>query len=337
MEFCDAWLVARQLPMIVSASDSFSQITCVDHDRIDIAVDSVLSRLHVNKVTDPNKANIPLVHSKSVRANILLVGGVLEQLRSDDRDNWPDWAWGAFYNAIADIADGSDILEPPIIMESGETSGSYFDRIRQELNPALIGRGQEEVPGSPMAAARIDGVIATLRNKWQGDFSRIMYGPSGVPDIFCAIEALREFSEALPSDSMAPVCLKLCFRHEVWAGYIPDFFPYPFAKTLAVYLLDEGIAVTNAKVVDLDIPVNKNIFRSAVNNLVERAEFLITSTATDIIQPIRDHFQSLPRDTAHWWLSDEIDFAIWSESVRRSKAAEFETWRLDSDGRAVQK
>lgn len=302
--------------------------------------DWVLEQLVNGKSDDSNRAEKPDGLSDDERANAALLGCIIEQEHHIFK--WERRPWKDFYDCFASIQiNGQSIFNPNTICAFDHEGKSFFETIRDQLNPCLLARGQREIPESAEAAEAIEKTSILLMQKYDG--TAVNLARSNVPwgrrfDMGRAFRRAKEFP-CLDNDSMRPQCLKLMLVWDVWPSIQPKEFIYPFASNLAAFLVDKNVLLTFDDVATL--PFNERdsraIAREATRRIVENAtQHLMTSK----MQNYAAFKQTLEAATPHpleWEIAYRVDVYLWSHSYELVKGDRLEHWQVNSQKLVVRK
>jgi hypothetical protein len=300
--------------------------------------DWILERLAEGQGDNPNRAKKPAGLTDDERANAALFGCLLEQQHYIR--GWTKRAWGAFYDCLSSIRFGdSSAFSPHIIRDFDETS-SFFEAVRNELNPCLIAAGQEEIPQSAGAAEDMQEALRLLKEEYKGSAANLARSrmPCTQANMLRAFRRARKFP-CFDNDSMRPQCLKLMLVWDVWPEIEPGTFIYPFASNLAAFLVDRRVLITFNDVNMLPFKEGPThaIFREAMRQIVEKVGHHMSTSTINAYQQYRQKLQNGTTHPLEWEIAYETDFFLWSYSYDAVRHDQLLNWRVNDQKFIIRK
>jgi hypothetical protein len=264
------------------------------------------------------------------RANAALFGCLLEKEHGVRR--WPKPNWDAFYAAVAAAEINSNKLVSPAYLMGLRPDSDFYAIFIGEVNRRLP-EGEPRIPDSAEARSDLSNAIKILVKKYHGSARNLAFGGwSRKPNLrlaFSRSQAFRPFDVS----GMIPQFLKLAVRWETWPMVKPGSFIYPYARNLALLLLEKGAMLTLPNVKNLSFRQTGQLaaYRDTMRRIVKRVkENLAVSNKPE-------HRQITTSYATEWQLAAAVDFELWAYSVDLIKQNGFKQWKLDENGLVTRK
>ncbi|HKI15929.1 MAG TPA: hypothetical protein VKA12_13165 [Roseiarcus sp.] len=307
----------------------------LDNNGIDRVVASVHERMITEGAMGTDRASTP--HGfPSIRGNIALFGCILEQAETDLKA--PYRKWDLYYGAFDDVSQASNLFDPAVLLDNSN-GNIFWQRLRAELNSALLARAEPSLTSAPVAQEDVAKAFDLLKQRFHCDVTKLAsrFPPFASP-AWGAYRRAEQFPR-LSGDVMRPQFVKLLLRWEAIPFIGGESFTPAFSKTIAWYLLDNGAfkPLSDAKELVFQGPVNRKIARMAVAEVSSRVAAALAHLDPNAAPNLLPGLQTCTPERRRWMIEQEVDTTLWRQaraSFQAAKAASWKDswrWKLDDD------
>lgn len=301
----------------------------LNKEGIEQLADGVVLRLMSAAAGASNFADKPKQLTRDELANTALFGCLIEKEYSVQK--WERRDWAPFYAAMADARVGAERIFSPTFLADHAPNIDFYGAIRQAVNQQFP--EGPDLPDSPVVMDHLSKAVGILVAEYKGSARNLPFAWWGMkPNIKRAFARAQSFLP-LDRESMVPQFLKLAVRWDVWPDIDAGNFIYPYAKTLALLVLERHALITLDRA---DRFAFRDIgelyaFREAMRRTAKSVEDILSDSNRAEHRAYLRELNSAGHPI-EWELAADVDFALWSWSTEIKKANGFTQWRIDNDG-----
>ena len=314
---------------------------------VDIDRCKVLANYIIGLVASPppgfnlniDRAKLPAGLSHAERANVLLIGNVIEGCIHDLPTSHAAKAikFGAFYAQLGQVGLGEERPFSPESIRLHATQSAFFGKLKAAMPAGML-------PDEASVRTAVKDAVALLAKRYWGNGAKLghtMFGASGDT----AMARVRRFPQmSAKPNPMDVQFVKLAVEAGVWPKVTAGMFLYPFSRNVAAFLFNTGCLLTGG---DTDeVPLDESVKRLvayAEEVIVNEFLHLVRSDNSDAVSGfVAAEFGTSRSEIPKWAAARVVDYCVWQLAKRPQGwtlqptsvegAAEPESgWRLDAN------
>lgn len=312
-----------------------AQLFWIDEYGVERLAAAVFEKMAKEDAAGTDRAATPDKATTSERANIALIGCIIEQIETDLKK--PTRKWDSFYAALAEAAESQKLFSPDTLV-SHNAQTSFAERIRIGVNPVLASKGEQAI--GIYIDEDVDAATQILRARFHGDASRLASGWRR--HMFGQITALFQNARLFPrlaADKMRPQFVKLCIRWDVIPAAVPRVFLQPFSINIGWLELHYGALkpLSDQVAVNFNSPIDRPASVIVATTVMEEVLRRLNVSVSAATKALRDRYSKISEPKRSWLIRQEADTTMWRlarELVAEGRKCEWKgddwQWKLNN-------